>query len=160
MSPVDDKSWRILVALQEDARASLKTLAEIAGLSVPATAERIKKMEDAGIIRGYHADIAPETVGRGFDVVVHAELMLKDRETVEAFEEQVAAMDEVVECRRLFGVPDYLIRIAVADAEAYEAFYISRLAELPGLQRVNSQITMKVVKALGRSQSPVGPSRP
>lgn len=60
MSLVDEKSWRLLQALQADARASLKTLAEVAGLSLPATAERIKKMEAAGIIRGYHADIVPE----------------------------------------------------------------------------------------------------
>jgi DNA-binding Lrp family transcriptional regulator len=56
-------------------------------------------------------------------------------------------MDEVVECRRLFGVPDYLMRVAVADVEAYEAFYMAKLAELPGIGRVTSQFTMKLVKA-------------
>ena len=47
----------------------------------------------------------------------------------------------------MFGVPDYVMRVTVPDAEAYEAFYMSRLAELPGLARVNSQFTMKIVKA-------------
>jgi Lrp/AsnC family transcriptional regulator, leucine-responsive regulatory protein len=79
-------------------------------------------------------------------VTVHVELTLKDRATVEAFEAGVAALDEVVECRRMFGLPDYIVRVAVADQEAYEAFYMNQLAELPGLARVNSQFTMKLVK--------------
>ena len=60
----------------------------------------------------------------------------------------------MLECRRMFGLPDYIIRVAVADTEAYERFYMNKLAELPGVTRVNSQFTMKVVKAaapLGRS---------
>jgi DNA-binding Lrp family transcriptional regulator len=74
------------------------------------------------------------------------ELTMKDRATVETIEARIARMDEVVECRRLFGVPDYLMRVAVADVEAYEAFYMTELAELPGIGRVSSQFTMKKVK--------------
>ena len=80
---------------------------------------------------------------------MHIELTLKDRATVEAFEAGLAALDEVVECRRMFGLPDYVVRVAVADQAAYEAFYMNKLAELPGLARVNSQLTMKMVKAGG-----------
>jgi Lrp/AsnC family leucine-responsive transcriptional regulator len=53
----------------------------------------------------------------------------------------------VLECRRMFGLPDYIIRVAVADTAAYERFYMNKLAELPGVTRVNSQFTMKLVKA-------------
>ena len=59
-------------------------------------------------------------------------------------------MDDVVECRRMFGIPDYVIRVAVADAAAYEAFYMTQLSELPGLARVNSQFTMKTITPGGR----------
>jgi Lrp/AsnC family leucine-responsive transcriptional regulator len=62
----------------------------------------------------------------------------------------------VVECRRMFGIPDYIIRVAVADTAAYEAFYINELAELPGVSRVNSQFTMKLVKAAIPSPPPLG----
>jgi DNA-binding Lrp family transcriptional regulator len=86
-------------------------------------------------------------LGRGFEVTVHVELTLKDRATVEAFEAGIAGFDEVLECRRMFGLPDYVVRVAVADQAAYEAFYMGKLAELPGLARVNSQFTMKTVKA-------------
>jgi len=80
---------------------------------------------------------------------VHVELAYKDRDTVEAFEAGIAALDEVVECRRMFGMPDYVIRVAVTDQAAYEAFYMNNLAELPGLARVNSQFAMKVIKRGG-----------
>ena len=74
------------------------------------------------------------------------ELTRKDRATVEAFERGIAEMDAVIECRRMFGVPDYLVRVAVEDSAAYEAFYMNELAELPGIGRVSSQFTMKLVK--------------
>jgi DNA-binding Lrp family transcriptional regulator len=101
------------------------------------------------VIRGYHADIDPATIGRGFEVTVHVELTLKDRTTVETFEAGIAALDEVIECRRMFGPPDYVVRVAVADPTEYEAFYMNKLAQLPGLARVNSQFTMKMVKRGG-----------
>jgi Lrp/AsnC family leucine-responsive transcriptional regulator len=140
----------ILRQLEEEGRLSNVELAERVRLSPSPCLRRVRALEASGAIRGYHADVDPAVVGRGFEVVVHAELIVKDRATVEAFEERIATFDEVVECRRMFGIPDYLIRVAVADAAAYEAFYMTRLAELPGIARVNSQFTMKTVKAGGR----------
>jgi DNA-binding Lrp family transcriptional regulator len=144
----------ILSHLQDDGRLTNAELAERVRLSPSPCLRRTRRLERAGAIRGYHADIDPAAVGRAFEVVVHVDLALKDRKTVEAFERRVVELDDVVECRRMFGLPDYVLRVAVADAAAYEAFYISELAELPGLARVNSQITMKSVKPGGRL--PVG----
>ncbi len=139
----------ILRQLQADGRISNAELAERVRLSPSPCLRRVRALERAGVIRGYHADVDPATLGRGFEVTVHVELTLKDRATVEAFEAGIAGFDEVLECRRMFGLPDYVVRVAVADQEAYEAFYMNRLAELPGLARVNSQFTMKTVKAAG-----------
>ncbi len=139
----------ILRQLQADGRISNAELAERVRLSPSPCLRRVRALERAGAIRGYHADVDPAALGRGFEVTVHVELTLKDRATVEAFEAGIAGFDEVLECRRMFGLPDYVVRVAVADQEAYEAFYMNRLAELPGLARVNSQFTMKTVKAGG-----------
>jgi Lrp/AsnC family leucine-responsive transcriptional regulator len=139
----------ILRQLQADGRISNAELAERVHLSPSPCLRRVRALERAGVIRGYHADVDPAALGRGFEVTVHVELTLKDRATVEAFEAGIAGFDEVLECRRMFGLPDYVVRVAVADQEAYEAFYMNRLAELPGLARVNSQFTMKTVKAAG-----------
>lgn len=151
---MDRTDRAILRHLQEDGRLSNVELAARVNLSPSPCLRRVRALEEAGAIRGYHAEVDAAAVGRGFEVVVHAELMLKDRATVEAFEARIAQMEAVVECRRMFGVPDYVIRVAVADATAYEHFYMNQLAELPGLARVNSQFTMKTVKAGGRV--PVG----
>ena len=144
---LDATNLRLLAELQADARLSLAELGRRVGLSSPAVGERLARLERDGVIRGYHADIDPEALGRGLEITVLVELTVKDRETVEGFERRVAAMDPVIECRRMFGVPDYVIRVAVADIAAYEAFYMSELAGLPGLGRVSSQFTMKVVKS-------------
>lgn len=139
----------ILSHLQRDGRLPNVELAERVRLSPSPCLRRVRALEQAGVIRGYHADIDPAAVDRAFEVTVHIELSMKDRATVEAFETGIAAFNEVVECRRMFGLPDYVVRVAVADPSAYETFYMNKLAALPGLARVNSQFTMKVVKRSG-----------
>jgi DNA-binding Lrp family transcriptional regulator len=143
---MDGTDRAILGQLQADGRLTNVELADRIRLSPSPCLRRVRALERSGVIRGYHADIDPAEVGRGFEVTVHVELSLKDRATVEAFEAGIAGMDEVLECRRMFGIPDYVVLVAVADQAAYEAFYMNKLAELPGLARVNSQFTMKVVK--------------
>jgi len=143
MDPIDRA---ILGRLQADGRLTNVELAESVRLSPSPCLRRVRALEAAGAIRGYHAEIDPEIVGRGFEVVVHVDLALKDRATVESFESAVLGLAEVVECRRMFGLPDYLMRVAVSDPAEYEAFFMNELAELPGLARVNSQFTMKAVK--------------
>jgi DNA-binding Lrp family transcriptional regulator len=144
---VDTTDHAIIGHLRRDGRLSNVELAELVGLSPSPCLRRVRALERARVIRGYHADIDEAAIGRGFEVEVLIELTRKDRATVEAFERGIGEMPEVTECRRMFGVPDYIVRVAVADAEAYEAFYMNALAELPAVGRVNSQFTMKLVKS-------------
>ena len=109
----------IIDHLRRDARISNVELAARINLSPSPCMRRVRALEDAGIIRGYHADVDPAAVGRDFEVAVLVELHQKDRATVEGFERRIAEMEPVVECRRMFGLPDYIIRVAVADAAAY-----------------------------------------
>ncbi len=147
---VDRIDHAIIGELRSDARLSNVELAERINLSPSACLRRVRALEQSGVIRGYHADIDPAAVGRGFEIEVMIELTHKDRATVEGFERRIAKMDPVTECRRMFGVPDYLVRVAVEDTAAYEAFYMNELAELPGIGRVSSQFTMKLVKGDAR----------
>jgi DNA-binding Lrp family transcriptional regulator len=144
--PLDGIDRAIIDRLTVDGRVSNIELAAAVHIAPSSCLRRVRSLEESGVIRGYHAEIDPARIGRRFEVVVHVELGRKDRETVEQFEREIAGFEEVVECRRMFGIPDYLIRVSVADQEAYERFYMSRLAGLPGLTRVNSQFTMKTVK--------------
>jgi Lrp/AsnC family transcriptional regulator, leucine-responsive regulatory protein len=147
---VDSLDHAILFQLQSSGRISNVELADRVGLSPSPCLRRVRHLEAAGVITGYQAVIDPAAVGRGFQVIVHANMMVKDRSTIEAFEAEVVRLEEVIECRRMFGDPDYLLWVAVADVDAYERFYMSKLADLPGVARMNSQFTMKTIKPDGR----------
>jgi DNA-binding Lrp family transcriptional regulator len=106
----------------------------------------VRRLEQDGVITGYHARLDPTRTGRSFEVVVNVDLASKDRATVASFEEQVAAYDEVVEFRRMFGLPDYFLRIATADLESFERFVTNDLEATLGIGRVDSHLTMKTIK--------------
>jgi DNA-binding Lrp family transcriptional regulator len=144
---MDSIDRAIIGQLVRDGRLSNVDLADRVRLSPSACLRRVRSLERDGVIRGYHADIDPAAVGHGFEVTIHIDLQIKDRTTVDDFERHVAGLEQVVECRRMFGQPDYLIRVAVADPAAYEALYMNELAPLAGVGRVNSQFTMKLVKS-------------
>jgi DNA-binding Lrp family transcriptional regulator len=120
---------------------------------------RVRNLERAGVIRGYHAAVDPAAMGRGFQILLHVEMVIQDADTTEAFERAVAQVEEVTECRRMFGQPDYLLSVAVADAAAYERLLLTELARLPGVARTNSQLTMKLVKATRAAGGPTPSSR-
>ena len=136
----------ILSELQANGRLSNVELAERVRLSPSACLRRVRALEQSGVIAGYHAVIDPAAIGRGFQITVHATLIMRNRQTIETFEAAVVELDEVIECRRMYGEPDYLMRVAVKDGEAYEQFLINVLADLPGLARMTSQFTMKTIK--------------
>jgi DNA-binding Lrp family transcriptional regulator len=137
----------IIAQLEREGRLTTTELASRVNLSPTPCLRRVRNLERAGVIRGYHAAVDPAAIGRGFQVVLHIEMAVQDRETSEAFERAVEQLDEVTECRRMFGRPDYLLFIAVSDAAAYEQLLLNKLADLPGVARTNSQLTMKLVKA-------------
>jgi DNA-binding Lrp family transcriptional regulator len=138
---------QIIAELQRDGRLSNVELADRIGLTPAPCLRRVKRMESEGVIVGYTAQVNPRAIGRGFEVLVFVDLTRKDRATFEAFEAAIAALEEVIEVRRMFGLPDYLIRVATASLESFEAFLSTRLGELPGVDKLDSHITMKLIKA-------------
>jgi DNA-binding Lrp family transcriptional regulator len=143
---VDEIDRAIIAVLRTDARVANVDLAERVGLTPAPCLRRVRRLEDEGVITGYRAEIDPGVEGRAFEVLVNVDLVSKDRDAVLAFEEQVAAFDEVVELRRMFGLPDYFLRVATRDLEAYEVFVTDRLSRTPGLSKIDSHLTMKKVK--------------
>jgi len=136
----------ILFHLQKDGRLSNVELARRVGLTPPPCLRRVKRLEEDGIITGYRALVDPAAVGRGFEVTVSVEIRVTDLETLRDFEDTVATFDEVVELRRVFGTPDYFLRVMVADQTEYEAHHM-RLLGLPAVSRVVSHQTMKCIKS-------------
>lgn len=143
---VDTIDRAIIDQLQRDARLPNVELAERVGLSPSPCLRRVRRLEGDGVIVGYRAQIDPVAQGRAFEVLLNVDLTTKDRDTFLAFEREVAAMDEVVELRRLFGLPDYFVRVTTRDLDAYEAFIADRLGRAPGVRTVDSHLTMKRIK--------------
>ncbi len=143
---MDKIDREILRHLQEDGRMSNLDLARTVGLSPTPTLRRVRQLERSGAIRGYRAIIDPEAVQRAFQVLVWVDLVQGTREIIEAFESALLDIPDVIEAQRLFGEPDYLLRVAVRDSAEYEHLYTNRLAALPGVRKARSQIGMKTIR--------------
>lgn len=139
--PMDATDREILAVLQNEGRISLTDLAGRVHLSVSRCQRRVRDLEATGTIRGYRAIVDAEQLGFGFEVLGFA--TLEHAYDVSVFDDAVGGIPEVVEAQRLFGEPDYLLRIVTADLRAYQRLYDGVLTRLPGLRGLNSTIVMK-----------------
>ena len=143
---MDAVDREILALLQEDGRITLTDLADRVRLSVSRCQRRVRELERTGVIRGYQAKIDPVALDLGFEVIVF--VTLSRPEAVGDFDEAIAAIPYVIEAQRLFGEPDYLLRIVTASLAAYQQLYDQSLVRLPGVQGLRSTILMKQVVPL------------
>lgn len=122
-------------------------LASKVGLTVAPCHRRLRDLESSGVIRGYRADIDPAAIGLGFEAIVFVTLAKVERSIMSDFEDRVTALPNIVEAQRLFGSPDYLLRVIAADLPAYQRFYDEQLAVLPAVERLTSTLVMKNLKS-------------
>jgi DNA-binding Lrp family transcriptional regulator len=142
MDAVDRK---ILALLQSDGRLTVTELAAQVGLSVSPCHRRVRELERSGAIRGYRAIVDSAALGLSFEALVFVTMRREDRETLLAFEEGLVRIPNVVQAERLFGDPDYLLRVVTADLAAYQRLQDEKLTALPGVQRMTSTLVMKRV---------------
>jgi DNA-binding Lrp family transcriptional regulator len=143
--PMDAIDRKILAVLQEEGRLTVTELASRIGLSVSPCHRRLRELERGKAIRGYRAIVDPAAFGLTFQALVFVTMRQEDRDTLLGFEEAVAKIPEVVQAQRLFGDPDYLLRVLTADLGAYQRLEDDHLATLPGIQRLTSTLVMKQV---------------
>jgi Lrp/AsnC family transcriptional regulator, leucine-responsive regulatory protein len=144
---MDALDSEIINYLVEDGRLSNLELATRIGLSPSSCLRRVRNLEQHGVIRGYRAIINDDALGRGFKVTAYVDLGPIESATIQAFENAVVALPEIIECRRMMGTPDYVLLVAAADLVDYEKLYADKLSSLPGIARIRSQIAMKTVKS-------------
>jgi DNA-binding Lrp family transcriptional regulator len=140
---VDDIDRRILAELQERGRLTVTELADRVRLTAAPCHRRLRELERTGVITGYRAVLDPAAVGFGFEALVSVTLDRGDASTVGAFETALAEVLEIRHAERLFGDPDYLLRVVATDLDDYAALRDHKLATLPGVQRITSTIVMK-----------------
>lgn len=136
---------KILAELQSEGRLTVTELAQRVGLSVAPCHRRLRELERAGAILGYRAVIDPAAVGLGFEVLVQVIMDREDAATIARFEDGLVGISEVRHAERLFGDPDYLLRVVTADLATYQTLRDEKLATLPGVRRLTSTIVMKRV---------------
>jgi len=150
-SKFDEIDRKILRELRIDGRISNTHLAEKVGLSTSPCWNRVKQMEEGGIIEGYTVLLNQQALGVPDTVMIEVTLDKHDDETFERFGQALADMPEVLEAYLLTGEYDYLIKVAVAGTAGYEEFLRRRLYKLPGLRHSRSTFVLRVLK---RSHSP------
>lgn len=138
---MDALDRRIIALLQAEGRITLTELAERVQLSVSRCQRRVRDLEAEGAIRGYRAVVDAAALGYGFEVLLFATLERPD--AVPGFEAALADVPQVIEAQRLFGEPDYLVRVVSMDLASYQDLYESVLIRLPGVRGLNSTIVMK-----------------
>jgi Lrp/AsnC family transcriptional regulator, leucine-responsive regulatory protein len=143
-----DKVDRILLReLQIHAQAGIAVLAEKAGLSPSTAHRRIKLLEERGFIKGYAATLDRKQLGLANEFFVEVSLTGQTEDAMEKFEKAVQRVPEILECHLMSGQFDYLLRVVAKDAEDYERIHRSKLARLPGLQRIQSSLALREVKS-------------
>ena len=146
-TPLDDRDIAILSVLSREGRIAKTELARRVNLSATPCWQRLKRLEQAGLIRGYRADVALSKLGPHVVVFVTVELESHRAENFQAFERAVALHDEVVGCWAIGGGYDYLMQVVTRDVASYQSLIDAMLAARIGLKRYFTYIVTKEVKA-------------
>ncbi len=139
---IDDTDKRLLRLLQTEARMSITELAERVNLSATPCVRRVKRLEDTGVITGYHTQTNAQKLGYPLAIFIAGSM---DRHTAERFE-KVQSFDEVISCSIVTGrTEDYLIKVRVRDMAHYEEFLLHRLNRIEGVAQVHTSFELREV---------------
>jgi len=145
---LDSIDRQILRNLQSEGRVTNVELASRAGLTAPPCLRRVRALEEAGIIRGYHADLNPEALGYGITVFAMVSLKSQAEADLRAFEEHVAQLDPVRECHMLNGEIDFVLKIVAHDLQEFQRFLTTHLTPAPNVAHVKTSLTIRTSKCV------------
>jgi DNA-binding Lrp family transcriptional regulator len=143
---LDKIDQRILHDLQANGRITNVELARRAGISAPPCLRRVRALEEAGYVRGYHAEIEPKALGFNVSAFVQVGLDSQAEADLEEFERLVAIWPEVRECYMLAGETDFLLKVVAEDWDAYQRFLTEKLTPAPHVAHVKSALSIRTSK--------------
>lgn len=149
---MDRTDRNILRILMEDGQTTNARLAKTIGLSESATLERVRRLEQSGVIQGYTALVEPARVDRGLEVLMTFTLKNQSSDEVQRFIQSMASMVEVLTCSQVLGRFDFVAHVAVKDVSALERFISEKILPLGGINHMESLTILKMIK---RWQPPV-----
>ncbi len=154
---LDEIDLGILAILQENCRTSLAKIGEQVGLSAPSVIERVKKLEDGGIIRGYHAILDGRRLG--MDITAFIGVYVSHPRLIERFESEVQAIEDVLECHHVTGVHTLLLKVKTANTSSLEAL-ISRLRSIDGVEKTETMVVLSTNTERSQLKLPPMPTPP
>lgn len=143
---LDGIDQKILDTLQNDGRITNVELAERVGLSPTPCIERVKRLEDAGYIKGYFARLSARKLGVGLLAFIEVSLDKTGSDAFERFKKSVDSVPEIQECHMVAGGFDYLLKVRMKDMDSYRRFLGERISALPGVDRTHTYVVMEEVK--------------
>jgi len=152
---LDKTDCSILSMLQANARITNAQLAEDIGLSPAATLERVRKLENQGIIKSYHARLDPQKLSLGVSLWLQIRLCNLAAENIVAFQEAITPLPEVVECYQVIGNADFLVKVVAPDLETYQAVLIPQLSSIVSIKRIKPFLISAALKEAGLPVRPL-----
>ena len=136
----------ILNTLQENGKITNSKLSKMVGISAPATLERVKRLENLGVISSFTILVDHEQLGYTITAIVNLTLNLSDLPSVKAIKKKFIALDEVVECYQITGGNDFILKVIGKDMRHYAEFINEKLTQIKGIQAMNSSFIIDKVK--------------
>lgn len=143
LDPIDRK---ILQILQDNGNITNAQLAKDIGLSPAPTLERVKKLEQSGIIQSYHAELNKEKIGIGVSIFVLVTLSSHKMNQINAFVEKIKIIPEVIECHHITGQGDFLLKILAKDIPSYQMLILDTLSQIEEIGNMRSMVNLNTYK--------------
>lgn len=140
---LDRIDFGIIDALQNDARLSNKELAARVGLAPSSCLERVRRLRGEGVLRGFHADAAPEALGIGIEAMISVRLRVHSRAAFESFSDHVHALHEAVAVYQLGGLDDFLVHVAVRDTKHLRELVMDQFTARPEVERMETALVFE-----------------
>jgi Lrp/AsnC family leucine-responsive transcriptional regulator len=143
---LDNTDRRILELLQTNSNITNAQLAVEIGLSPAPTLERVKKLENSGIIKSYHAVIDPASVGIGVATFVTVSLKGHNKENIDKFVKAISGIEDVIECHHVTGQSDFILKIIATDIPAYQQLMLEKLSNIEVVDNMHSTVILSTFK--------------
>lgn len=143
---IDQIDKQILEILQENAKITNAQLSKDINLSPAPTLERVKKLENAGYIKSYHARLDGQKLGLGVATFVSIKLNKHNKESNENFVKQIRAIDEIVECHYVTGSSDYVLKVVSKDIESYQSLIMNKISEISEVDNMQTMVILNTIK--------------
>src|SRR5450432_1043187 len=143
---LDEKDRAILRLLQENAKITVREIASQVHLTTTPVHERIKRMEDTGVIRQYAALVDHSKVGKGLMIICYVSLKEHNKKSGAKFIKTINELNEVIECYNISGEFDFMLKVVVESMDAYYNFHVNKLGQLENIGQQQSTFVMGVIK--------------